>query len=177
MSIDLMRESSKQMPKIDDPKSVIQMRIWHCKYRNIKDLREFVNLEELVIASLVEESLDFLVGLERLRYLKIVHMPKINNLDALANLNLRVLSLSTLPTWDVSNRISEVESIDPIGMIGSLENIELMGVLPLNKSLVPLQNLVHLKTAKFSKFPVSEVDRFHSVNRAKNEFVPSCSFD
>ncbi|HNC31976.1 MAG TPA: hypothetical protein PKX08_18330, partial [Cyclobacteriaceae bacterium] len=60
------------------------------------EISTFKNLEELVIGTLPDDSLSFISGLTNLRYLRILHMPKIRDLSPIKALQkLENLSLET----------------------------------------------------------------------------------
>jgi hypothetical protein len=136
-----------------------------------------INLEELIIASLPNENFDFLVQLERLRYLSVIHMPKVKSIEQLRGLvNLNSVSLATAPSWDAANRILEIDSLQPLSELKALRHIELLGVRTSDGSLQILEELKTLETAKFSQYPQAEVDRFFGVTKAKMAFNPESSF-
>jgi len=112
--LELMREKANKFPEMGDMSAIRTARIWHCGYRSLIPVSGMTNLEELVIGTWPDSSLDALSRLSRLRYLRIVHMPKVTDLAALEHLgNLEVLSLSTLPFWDAARKCTIVDSLAP----------------------------------------------------------------
>lgn len=175
--LELMRDPSRTIPQIDDPASVRSAKVWLCKYKSLAPLAELRNLEELVIANFPDESFEFLGRLEKLRFLSVVHMPKISDIAPLAELaQLTSLSLSTLPSWDASRKTTTIESLEPLSTIPALAHLELFGICPLNKSLVPLEKCKDLRTARFSQYPRAEIDRFYAGTNVGNRFNPEPSF-
>jgi len=109
----------------------------------------------------------------RLKYLRIVHLPNVADLSPLSHLQeLESLSFSTLPSWDTSGKLSTVESLQPIGQLSRLRHVELFGVVPKDKSLVPLQQCKLLESARFSKYQSQEIERFLIATKVSNAFVP-----
>src|SRR5687768_11996911 len=112
MHIELVREAAPTFPSVKAPEEVETLRVWHCKYRTLAALHHFPNLRGLEIATYPDASLDVVSGLKDLRYLRILHLPRVTNLGPLAGLiHLRTLRLSTLPSWDSSRRTTIVESL------------------------------------------------------------------
>lgn len=150
MRLDLMRDRNRVFPELDSPGELEWLRIWHCKYKSLSPLSDLINLKELVIASFPDESLDALSGLKNLRYLSILHMPKVKNLLPLSNLlKLESLSLATLPSWDASRKRIIVESLDPVIKLPNLKYLELLGVRTEEGKLDILKNSRSLISADF----------------------------
>jgi len=175
--LDLMRDSATTFPNVNRPESIRTLRIWHCKYRTLTPLAQFVNLAELKIGTYPDERLDVLEHLCNLTYLTILNLPKIGDLEPLAQLTKLVsLSLATSPAWDSKGKCNIVNSLTPVAKIASLRHLELFGVCPSDKSLSVLGKCIYLETARFSKYPKEEVDRFYNATGAQNQFNPKPSF-
>lgn len=173
MHLDLMRDPAKKFPAIDRHMEITSMRIWHCKYASLKSLDQFQNVEELIIGSFPDSSLDVLEPLHKLRYLSILHMPKISDLAILTKFeNLESLSLSTSPAWDASRKCTVVQSLLPIAKMVSLKHLELFGICPENKSLADLDNCKKLESARFSQYPSDEIERFYQKTGLENHYNP-----
>jgi hypothetical protein len=171
MYIELTRDSRIVLPPLDP--NVTSLRIWHCKYRTVRSVGEFRELQTLVIATFPDESLVFLTSLQRLRHLQIVHMPKVNDLSPLGELrNLESLSLETLPSWDASGKVTQVGSLEPLADLPGLKHLALFGVVPTTKSLSALERCPRLVSARFSKYPKAEVSRFYERTIVSDEHVP-----
>ncbi|WP_229500079.1 leucine-rich repeat domain-containing protein, partial [Pseudoduganella ginsengisoli] len=168
---------SKTFPKLVSPLMLRTARIWHCGYRTLAPVGELGNLEELVIGSLPDSSMEFLCKLSRLRYLRILHMPKITDVAAIERLtNIEVLSLSTSPGWDAAGKCTVVDSLMPLAKLPRLKHLELFGVRPANKSLCDLQRCPALESARFSRYPADETARFYRETGALNVCAPESSF-
>ena len=77
-------------------------------------LKQFRFLQAADIATYPDETLEQISDLDELRYLRILHMPKVADLSPLENLRrLVTVSLSTLPSWDASSKRTVVKSIAP----------------------------------------------------------------
>lgn len=175
--LELMRDSSKTFPDVEDKKGMRTARIWHCGYRSLSPVSALIDIEELVIGTLPDPSLEFLSELYRLRYLRILHMPKVTNLAGLEQLtNLEVLSLSTSPSWDAARKCTIVDSLMPISKLRRLKQLELFGVCPADKSLRDLQNCPALQSARFSQYPKDEVARFYRETGLQDAFAEEPSF-
>jgi hypothetical protein len=178
MHLDLLRESGVVLPICPNPGAVKTMRIWHCKYKTFAPLVAYASLQELVIAVFPDESLDVISELADLRYLKIVHLPQVRSLLALARLQkLESLSLATLPSWDSAKRRTIVSSLAPLLELPLLRHVELFGVCPSDGSLTALSGLHGLETARFSGYSDSAINNFFAAAGARNEFVPPSTFE
>lgn len=176
MHLELMREKSKLFPRIAEPLSVTSLRVWHCGYASIGSLAALRNLEVLVIASYPDECFSPLAKPERLRYLRVQHFPRVQDLAPLAVLrNLETLSLSCLPSWDAFGKIHSVRSFEPIGDLTELAHIELFGVRPIG-GVEPLLRLKRLRSARFSKLPKQQISAFYAASGAKDDFAPAPVF-
>ncbi|MCS0628353.1 hypothetical protein NX786_03285 [Telluria mixta] len=171
--LELMRDPARTFPSVADPDAVRQATIWHCRYASLAPLAGLRHLERLVIATFPDASLEFLGRLEQLRHLRIMHMPKVSDIEPLAGLTqLTSLSLSTLPSWDASGKTTTVRSLEPLAALPALAHLELLGICPPDKSLVPLEQCPHLRTARFSHYPAAEVERFFRQTAVADQFNP-----
>lgn len=174
--VDLMRDKAGLFPDVPDAEGVRALRIWHCKYKSLAKLSAFHNLEELVIASFPDDSLVVIENARRLRYLSVLHMPKIRSLAPLADLSeLETLSLATSPTWDASGKCSLVESLEPLVNLHNLKHLELLGVRPQDGSLKVLEQSKSLQSVRFSQYPKTEVERFLRATGVRDAFNPKPS--
>jgi len=175
--LELMRDPSRTFPQVADPDSVRSAKVWFCKYLSLGSLAELRNLEELVIAGFPDESFEFLTRLEKLRFLSVVHMPKIFDIAPLADLTqLTSLSLSTLPGWDASRKTTTIQSLEPLTKIPELAHLELLGICPPDKLLVPLEKCRRLQTARISQYPQAETIRFYAATNVGDQFNVAPSF-
>lgn len=171
--LELIRDKSKTMPDISGPSDYGFLKIWHCKYETLKPLQRFHNLQTLIIASYPDESLELLSSLNELRHLSILHMPHVSDLNPLSRLeHLISLSLSTLPSWDASGKVTEVDSLLPVSQLRELKHLELFGVVSKSKTLKDLYRLAGLKSAKFSKYSSMEIRKFFQITVVENEHNP-----
>jgi hypothetical protein len=176
--LDLMRETAKEFPAIEHRSQIRTLRVWHCKYKSLRAVGDFQNLEELVIATFPDSTLDVLGPLVNLRYLSILHLPKITDIEALSSFGrLETLSLQTSPSWDASGKCTVVASLEPIARMPGLKHLELFGVCPPNKSLAAVEELKTLKSARFSQYPSAEIERFYRLTSVSNQYNPEPSFD
>jgi hypothetical protein len=177
MHLDLMRDRASAFPQLENKAEIRTLRIWHCKYKSLQAVAEFQNLEELVIASFPDKSLEIIAPLRKLRYLRILHMPKVSELEVLSRLpNIESLSLSTSPAWDSAGKCTIVDSLGPIAGLVALKHLELFGVCPVNKSLAVLEQCKNLQSARFSQYPQEELERFYRATGTANLFNPEPSF-
>lgn len=171
--IELMRDASNEFPALASPGEVTSLRVWHCKYRSLAELARLRNVEGLVVATYPDATLEPLRHLRSLRYLRLLHLPKVSALDPLAEVvSLEVLSISTLPSWDASGKVTEVESLRPMARLPLLRHLELFGVRPPDRSLRELEVCPSLETLRVSKYPKPEVERFRRVRSVTNDFAP-----
>ena len=177
MHLDLMRDTATVFPEREHKDEIRSLRIWHCKYKSLQAVAGFQNLEELEIASFPDKSLEILAPLQKLRYLSILHMPKVSDLEALSMLiNIESLSLSTSPAWDSAGKCTIVDSLKPVVSMSALKHLELFGVCSADRSLAVLEQCKSLQSARFSQYPKDEVARFYRVTGVANQFNPKPSF-
>jgi hypothetical protein len=158
--LDLMRDKSPRFPEIPRPSTYASARIWHCSYESLEPLASFVNLEALAVATYPDATLNPVAGPLRLEWLMIIHMPRVTDLAALRKLTrLKALSLATLPSWDVSGKVTEVNSLAPLAELPQLETLELFGVRPPDRSVGDLLRSPSLREARISKYPKREIAR------------------
>ena len=173
MHIELMRQKSKQIPEIDTPDKVRSVQVWHCNYESLIPLGECMNIETLVVATFPDSSFDFLVKCQKLSYLSVLHLPKVDNLESIGLLsNLEILSLETLPDWDSSGKIQLVDSLQPLARLPSLKHLELFGVCPTNKSPEELISSSSLKSVRLSKYNNKAVEQYYQASGVSDKWAP-----
>ena len=162
MQLLLTRDKSREMPPFENPDAVDGLRIWHCGYQTLAPVDKLRGLRTLVIATFPDASLDVLEPLSELRHLWIMHLPKVIDLAPLVRLrHLESLALQTLPSWDASRKLTEVHSLEPIGDLHQLRRVMLVGVVPRDRRLSPLERCAELKSARIRErdYPKGEVAR------------------
>ena len=169
-----MRDPSRTFPDVPDAERVTALRVWHCKYRSLENLRQFPSLRTLVVASYPEESFDVVGLLSELRYLFVLHLPRVESLEPLAACKrLETLRLHTLPSWDTSGRKTVIDSLAPLRRLPELRHIELFGVLPRDKSLSQLEHSLRLETVRVQGYPQQEVARLYEAADVTDAFAPA----
>jgi hypothetical protein len=159
-----MRDKSREFPAVSRPAQYTSARVWHCSYRSLAALDSFVNLRSLEIATYPDATFEPISGLLRLEALRVIHMPRITDLEPLRKLTLlRHLSLETLPSWDVSGKVTEVRSLAPLAELTRLESLELYGVRPPNRRIDDLLRIPSLREAKITKYAEGEAARLADV--------------
>jgi len=168
-----MRKKDKELEAFANSECFTSARIWHCKYKSLEPISDLVNLTTLVIAAFPDTNLEFLTNLKSLKYLRILHLPKVTSVSALAKLtSIESLSLATLPSWDSSGKVTIIDSLNPISLISNLKHIELFGVHPESKKLSGLEACTSLKSGRFTKYPKTEIERFVSKMGITQDSVP-----
>jgi hypothetical protein len=158
--LDLMRDAAKEFRLPADPTSVTSLRVWHCKYKSLGGLSVLTNLTALEIATYPDATFEPLALLDQLETLRVLHLPNVRDLRPLRGLKrLRSLSLETLPSWDASGKVTEVESLAPLANLPLLDSVELFGVVPRSRSIDDLLRVSQLRHAKISKFAKGESER------------------
>ena len=166
-----MRDTRTAMPPVDA--SADSLRIWHCRYKTLNPVGRLKELRTLVVATYPDDSLALLRPLQKLQYLRILHLPKIRDLSPLKDLQrLESLSLETLPSWDPSEKVTEVESLEPLASLPALKHVALFGVVSKTRSLLALQQSRSLISAQFTKYPKAEMNRFYEETSVVNQSVP-----
>lgn len=164
MRVDLMRDSAKHLPHLEHPERVTACRIWHCEYRSLEGVGQLTNLDTLVVASWPDETLLPLSTLATLRYLFLLHLPKVTDLAPLSRLQrLETVRLHTLPSWDSAAKRTEVASLEPLAALPVLRHLELFGVVPPDRSLAPLESSTSLSSVRVSTYPEHECERFYAA--------------
>ena len=163
--IDLMRRREKIFPISEVALDTESLRIWFCKYRSLSVLSEYTFIRQLVVAGVPDNNLHFLSGMQNLEYLRILDIPKVEELEVLADLKrLKCLSLATCPSWDSQKKYTIVDSISPIVSAGGITHLELLGVKPRSGSIDYLANLKNLKSLRLSGFSAGEVGLFKGMS-------------
>jgi hypothetical protein len=168
--VELLRDKEKVFPGNLDPGAVTSLQVWHCKYKSLAPIQKLVGLQKLVIATYPDESFEQLANLQALVDLEILHFPRVSSLEPLAKLRgLRSLRLASLPSWDASYKRLVVESLEPLASLPKLEELHLLGVVPMSRSLSGLESSTSLRFARFHGYTAKEQERFFrsgSVQRA-----------
>jgi hypothetical protein len=173
MRLELVRDAARSLPEVESPSKVSTLCVWHCKYETLEAVAEFENLQVLKIASFPDMSFEFLANLSQLKWLSVLHLPKVQDLEAISRItSLRFLELQTLPSWDSSRKRTLVQSLVPLSKLSNLEHISLLGVVSKDMSLVPLEHCKRLKTARFHGYPTQEVERFFQTSGVANSHMP-----
>jgi hypothetical protein len=176
--VDLLRDQGRRFPPGPLDLHAQSMRIWHCKYSTLDAVSQFRHLRTLSVAGFPDASLDAIGSLDDLEWLSILHLPKVTSLAPLGRLSqLRCLSLSTTPGWDGSNKRTTVDSLQPIAELPALENLELFGVVPTDRSLAALEHASRLRSVRVSKYLMKEEARFRAVTNLSNAFMPPPNFE
>jgi hypothetical protein len=174
MFFDLMRDKNRQMPPVANPLEVKSLRIWHCKYKTLDAIATFENLTSITIASFPDESLEVLASLKKLRDIRVLHLPKVCDLQPLSQLESLVsLSLETLPSWDASRKRTVIRSLEPLTQIETLKHLSLLGVVSSDLSLSQLERCESLVTGRFHGYPKHEIDRFFAATGIENALNPT----
>ena len=175
--IELREDGARTFPEIAEAANVTTLRVWHCKYRSLESLRQFTNLSGLDVLPFPDASLDAVGELGCLRFLSILHLPKVSDLGPLSRLkSLTALRLSTLPSWDASGKKTTVASFEPLAQLAELRHIELLSVVAADNSLRTLERLPLLETANVHGFPKDEVARFFTSSGINKAHVPNPDF-
>ena len=169
--LELIGAQVKAFPEVDDPAGVRSLKVRDCKF-SMAPIARFANLEEVEIFALPDATLAFLAGLARLRYLYVIHLSKVTDLDGLPP-SLDTLRLHTLPGWDSSGKRTVVRSLMPIAELPALRHLELFSVVPEDRSLAPLEACPALVTARFQGYPKKEVARFQAATGIPNDWAPA----
>lgn len=173
-----IRDTSKAFVASPSAGDVVSLKLWHCSYRSLAELSQYRRVQTLVIATYPDESLDPIGCLTELRYLRILHLPKVGSLGPLATLTrLEVLELATLPSWDSSGKVTVVDSLSPLTKLPRLKHLALFGLRPVDKSLSALETCPSLVSARFHKYPKKEVRRFFEVTGLTDDHVPPPDFE
>ena len=171
--LELMRLDAREFPETFEPTRMRTARIWHCKFKSLSRIEDLRELRELAVATYPDDSLESIGKLMSLEYLSILHLPKVVDLWPLAALSkLSTLSLSTLPSWDSSGKVSVVSSLRPLAELPNLRHLELFGVVNPEKSLVDLEVCRTLKSARFSKYPKAEIERYYRATGTLSAWNP-----
>lgn len=159
MKLELIRDESTSFPDIDNPKKYNELRIWHCKYRSFEKVALFRNLEKLEIATYPNINFEYLSELKKLRYLDIIHLPKIKDLSGISQLtSLEEIRIATLPSWDSSGKKSLISSLMPFRTLNKLKKLELLSVLPVDGNFIWLAECKSLREFNLQKKPSAGIE-------------------
>lgn len=156
MKLELVRDTSKTFPSIDDPLAYDEIRIHHCRYETIKEIARLQNLERIKISTFPDPSFDFLADLPKVKELNVMHFPRVKDINPLSKLKaLEVLELSVLMS-SAKNHL--IPSLKPLQGLPNLKSVSLHGVIPDDRSLKPLVSCPRLIEFQSGNcFPMEEI--------------------
>jgi len=138
MKLELIREKSRDFPKIENPLDFTEIKIWHCRYQSLNKISDFQNAENIEIATYPDASLEFIGKLSKVKSLKIIHLPRVNDISPLSKLeSLETLYLAILPSWD---KLQHIASLNPLSRLRNLHSLSLHGIFVDDGSLQPLHS-------------------------------------
>lgn len=168
MKLELMRDESTTFPEIESPEKYTELSIWHCKYRSIEKIALFKNLKKLEIATYLGADFEPLSKLKKLEFLHVVHLPKLKDLKGVSELvSLEEIQIETLPSWDASGKKLLISDLVPLGKLGKIKKIELMGVLPIDGNFACLSECESLEELNLQKRPSSGVASLNKLHELK----------
>jgi hypothetical protein len=169
MFLDLMRDKSRTFPDVSEPERYTSARIWNCGYATLWPVSRLVNCRSLKVLAFPDSTFDMFAALSDLESLEITHLPKVRDLSGLAALrSLTMLELATLPSWDASGKVTEVDSLAPLRWLPNLRELHLFGVRPPNRSVEDIIAIPSLRVARISKYPKQEILRLESELAKRN---------
>lgn len=119
-------------------------------------------------------TLDGLEAFESLEHLFIWHAPKITSLEPIGRLSkLRILVVSTPPSWDSSRRTIRIESLSPLARTG-LTHLSLTGVQPMDGTVKPLASLENLRELEIENLPRMASYGLDELARQRPDVVGRC---
>ena len=161
--LEMLRAVAGTFPVLPDPARYESAWIWHCGFRSLSELGRLQNLRKLEVAGYPDASLDPLRTLNRLEHLSILHLPAVTSLAPLSGLKgLRRLTLAALPAHDPASTPVDVESLAPLSSLPALEEVNLFGVRPADRSLEVLWGIPSLRRVRLVDYPTT---RRTSVSR------------
>ena len=168
-----MRDEAKTFPTPVDPLRVTTVRVWHCRYRSLRQLESLRNLCGADIASLPDDTLDVFGDASSLTYLSVLHLPKVSDLSPLAKFKaLETLRLSTLPSWDSSRKRTRIRSLTPLLELPSLRYVELFSVVPDDGSLHDLAAHSALRSVRLLGYGEGSVRAFRAASGVSDDPAP-----
>ena len=166
--VDIRGQRGLDFPDLEQPLSITHARVFACRFERWDAIGTFANLVSLEVFDWLASDLDALRPLLRLEQLRIQHLPRVTNIDALGSLiSLRRLILETRPSWDGS-KVTQIDTLQPLRGL-ALEEVNLFGVRPASKSVDDLMAIPTLKKARLSKFAAKEIKKINAS--VANEFV------
>ena len=152
----MLREVAQTFPVLPDPSRYESAWIWRCGFGSLSGLGRLTNLRKLEVCGYPDASLDPLRTLNRLEHLSLVHLPAVSSLAPLSCLTgLRRLTLAALPAYDPASTPVEVESLAPLGSLPALEEVNLFGVRPADRSLGVLWGIPTLRRVRLVDYPTN----------------------
>jgi hypothetical protein len=163
MKLELIRDKSRDFPKVENPLEYSEIRIWHCGYRSFDWIRSFQNVESIEIATYPDSTLESIGRLPTVKFLFIIHLPKITDISPLANLqSLEKLELQTLPS---SAKTQQIKSLYPLEKLPNLRSFNFGGFTVEDGSLQPLHSCPNLEV--FHSGNLFSIREFVSLKAAK----------
>jgi len=155
--LEMVRDKGGSFPVPPAAARYASARLLHCRYSSLAGINRLRNLQKLEIVGYPDSSLAPLQGLFCLEHLSIVHLPAVASLAELSGLtSLRRLTLATLPAWNPDRKPIEVESLDPLGELPALEEVNLFGVKAADRSVKVLWRIPSLRRARLSEYPAGK---------------------
>ncbi len=155
--LEMVRDNAEAFSVPPAAARFVSARLLHCRYCSLTGINRLRNLQKLEIVGYPDASLSPLQGLFRLEHLSIVHLPGVTSLAPLTGLtSLRRLTLATLPAWDPDRKPVEVDSLEPLGTLPALEEVNLFGVRPADGSVKVLWRIPSLRRARLSEYPAGK---------------------
>ena len=155
--LEMVRDKAESFSVPPAAARFVSARILHCGYDSLAGINRLRNLQKLEIVGYPDPSLAPLQGLFRLEHLSIVHLPGVTSLEPLSGLtSLRRLTLATLPAWDPDRKPVEVDSLEPLGALLALEEVNLFGVRSVDRSVKVLWRIPSLRRARLSEYPAGK---------------------
>lgn len=155
--LEMVREKGGSFPVPPAAARYASARILHCHYCSLAGINRLRNLQKLEIVGYPDPSLLPLQGLFRLEHLSIVHLPAVTSLAPLSGLtSLRRLTLSALPAWNPDRKPIQVDSLEPLGDLPALEEVNLFGVKSADRSVKVLWRIPSLRRARLSEYPAGK---------------------
>ena len=93
-------------------------------------------MESIEIATYPNSSLEFIGNISKVKSLRIIHLPRVNDISPLSKLELlEILELKILPSY---NKLQHIATLKPLQNLSNLRSLALRGIFVDDGSLQPL---------------------------------------
>ena len=142
----LLRKTEKVFPELENPESITELKIVHCKYKNIDNIKNLINLVNLDYTGFPNTDFDVFSSLLNLKDISICDMRYVNKIDGIKKLNnLEKISFRVLPNWHFQKKKTYVESFNDLSSLKNITFLRIYSIHPIDNDFTFIRSLTSLK--------------------------------